>query len=387
MLRTHRDRWDMSFAEGGAAALATLHTKPCDVIISDFRMPGMDGAELLERVRDEYPGTARVILSGQTNEENLLRIIVLAHQFLTKPSTPEQIVETVERLIGVHATSTDEETRRDVTAIESLPSAPNTLIELVEALESDVGSAQSVGAVIERDPAAAAKVLHLVNSSAYSLGRQVSSVGQAVALLGMNTVRGLVLMHDLIRTFDVAGHLPAEWIHGLTLHSVETSRLARQLAADAAWESHAFMAGLLHEVGQLVLASSRPAAYRDVLATWRAVRDDTGESVMSEDGTLDVAELAAFEVCHGDVGADLLGLWGLPVPVVEAVSGHAAGTAITAATDASSAVALAHLMVEAELGPVCGRYDDTSPLDEDQLDEAARAAITRWRRELSRQRR
>ena len=93
MLRTSRDRWDMSFVDGGEAALAVLRERPCDVIVSDFRMPGMNGAQLLELVRRDHPGTARVILSGQTHEDSMLSIMVLAHEFLTKPSTPEQLVD------------------------------------------------------------------------------------------------------------------------------------------------------------------------------------------------------------------------------------------------------------------------------------------------------
>jgi DNA-binding NarL/FixJ family response regulator len=105
MLRTHRRQWEMSFADGGAAALTILRDRPCDVIFSDYRMPEMDGAELLERVRCEHPATARVILSGQTNQESLQRIVSLAHQFLNKPTTPEEIVATVEHLIVSHRTS------------------------------------------------------------------------------------------------------------------------------------------------------------------------------------------------------------------------------------------------------------------------------------------
>ncbi|MCA2213178.1 response regulator [Jidongwangia harbinensis] len=367
MLRAYRDRWDMSFAEGGEAALAAMREQPCDVIVSDYRMPGMDGAELLERVRNDYPGTARVILSGQTNEDNLLHIMVLAHEFLTKPSSPEQLVATLDRLIGVRTDAAD--------FVESLPSPPSALVELVQALDAEDASPASVGEIIERDPAATAKVLHLVNSSAYTAGRTVSNVSQAVVLLGLHTVRGLVLMHDLIRTFDVGGELPAGWIDGLTRHSVETSRLARLLAEGQDWESHAFTAGLLHEVGQLVLASSRPAAFRLVLDSWHAAAD----------GSVDLCptEQAAFGVSHLDVGAKLLGRWGLPAPVIEAVSGPA-GPDRPAAVDATWAVSLAHGAVEAELGPVCGRCHGAVPDDADALDPPARDVLSRWRERLRR---
>lgn len=380
MLRTYRDRWDMSFAEGAEAALAALRDRPCDVIVSDYRMPGMNGAQLLERVRLEYPATARVILSGQTNEDNLLSIMVLAHEFLTKPSSPEQLVATVERLIDVRAT-TRTGTRPDRVDVQSLPSPPHTLIELTAALDADDASASSVGTVIERDPAVTAKVLQLVNSSAYTVGRKVSDVGQAVALLGLHTVRGLVLMHDLIRTFDVEGGLPAEWLDGLTLHSVETSRLCRMFAADTDWESNAFTAGLLHEVGQLVLASTRPAEFARARDSWR-----DPEAEPADPAFLCVTESAIIGFSHIDAGADLLRFWGLPDRVIEAVAGHAGTVQPGAVTDASSAVALAHLVVEADLGAVCGPVG-AAPLDEGQLDEPAREVVTRWRRDRERHRR
>ncbi|GAB1691102.1 HDOD domain-containing protein [Krasilnikovia sp. M28-CT-15] len=369
MLRVHRDRWDMSFAEGGEEALAALRERPCDVIVSDHRMPGMDGAQLLERVRDQYPRTARVILSGQTDEANLPRIMALAHEFLTKPSTPDQLVGAIERLIG----------GGDRAGIQALPSPPAVLIELIDALQSDDASAQSIGDVIEGDPAITAKVLQLVNSSGYTVGRRVSNVGQAVAMLGVHTVRGLVMMHDLIRTFDVSGELPVAWMDGLTMHSVETSRLCRMLAAGTDWENPAATAGLLHEVGQLVLASSRPREFARTLEVWRD--SATGERV--EESSLCTAESAILGVCHTDSGADLLRYWGLPDPVVDAVLGHAAPEQPVAALDPRTAVVLAHLVVEADLGPVCGLLG-AAALDEEQLDDRARAAVSRWRRERSR---
>jgi HD-like signal output (HDOD) protein/ActR/RegA family two-component response regulator len=376
MLRTHRDRWDMSFAEGGAAALATMQSRPCDVIVSDYRMPGMDGAQLLETVRREYPGTARVILSGQTNEDNVLKIMVLAHEFLTKPSTPDEVAATVERLLGTRVPPSGAGQRQDVALVEALPSPPQTLMDLVAALDAEDASTESVGTVVERDPAATAKILHLVNSSAYTTGRKVSDVGQAVALLGLDTVRGLVLTHDLIRTFDIGGGMPAEWIDGLTLHSVETSRLARMLGADTDWQSHAFTGGLLHEVGQLVLASSRPADFHRVLAAWR----DGGAE--PDAAPLHVHEAAVFDVSHIDAGARLIGLWGLPAVIIEAIAGHATTEPPDAAVDPASAVALAHLAVEADLGAVCGPCGDPGAvLDVDRLDERSRAAVSRWRRE------
>jgi HD-like signal output (HDOD) protein/CheY-like chemotaxis protein len=382
MLRGHRDRWDMSFAEGGEAALAVLRSQACDLIVSDYRMPGMDGAELLERVRTEYPGTARMILSGQTDEDNLFALMALADEFLAKPSTPEELVATLERLISVRPPAATGGTRRPAAIVGALPSPPRVLADLVAALDAGDATAASVAAVIEGDPAATAKVLHLVNSSAYTAGHRISDVAEAVSLLGLHTVRGLALGHGLIHPFEPGGAVPAGWIEALTRHAVETARLSRLLAAGTGGASEAFAAGLLHEVGQLVLASSRPAAFAVALAAWR----DAGAHA-----TLAAAELAALGVSHVEAGTDLLGRWGLPAPVVEAVAGHG-GAVPPAVTGPASAVALAHAVVEAALGPVCGPAGGTgapgedapdgAALDEAALDEAAREAVTRWRRHL-----
>jgi HD-like signal output (HDOD) protein/CheY-like chemotaxis protein len=376
MLRTERSRWDMSFAPGGAEALNTMRDRPCDVVVSDFRMPGMDGGELLGHVRTLYPGTARVILSGQTGEDDVLRVVALAHHFLSKPTSRDQLVQTVDRLIAAQAASGGESARRDVSMVQSLPSAPTILLDLIAALDAEEASAGSVAAVIEQDPAAAAKVLQLANSSASMIGRKVSDVAQAIALLGTQTVRGLVLMHDVVRSLDPGGLMPAGWIKELTDHSVQTSRLARKLAGGAPWQHEAFTAGLLHEVGQLVLSSSRGDGYSALLRVW-------ADGGASEPASLDAVERAAFGTCHSEAGANLLTLWGLPAPVVAGVARHtAAEIEGLAVDDAASAVALAHLVVEAQFGAVCEAPGYAETLHEQDLGSAEREIIEQWRSAL-----
>ncbi|WP_127506104.1 HDOD domain-containing protein [Actinoplanes solisilvae] len=371
MLRTERNRWDMSFAPGGAEALAAMNDRPCDVVVTDFRMPGMDGGDLLSRVRALYPGTARVILSGQTGEDNVLRVIALSHQFLSKPTSREQLVQTVDRLLAAQAASGDGSARSDAAMVQSLPSAPSILPELIMALEANDSSAGSIAAVIESDPAATAKVLQLVNSSASMVVQPISDVAQAVALLGPPTVRGLVVMHDVVRSLDPEGLLPARWIQELTEHSVRTSRLARLLAGDTSWASEAFTAGLLHEVGQLVLASSRGDGYPAVLRAW-ADSD-------APPAPLDTAELAAFGTCHSEAGANLLQLWGLPVTVVSAVAEHAKAEVGPKVHDPGSAVALAHRIVEAEFGLVCEAPGHGESFTDQDVSAADRDVVEGWR--------
>ncbi|MEV6493171.1 HDOD domain-containing protein [Actinoplanes sp. NPDC051633] len=382
MLRRESSRWEMSFAAGAAEALAVMAARRCNVVVSDFRMPGMDGGELLSRVQTLYPTTARVILSGQTGEKDVLRVIALAHQFLTKPAGRDQLVQTVDRLIAAQAATGDDSARRDVSMVDSLPSPSGVVMQLITELNAEDASAESVGAIIEQDPAAAAKVLHLVNSSASMVGHVVTDVVQAVALLGTHTVRGLVLMHDVVRSLDPEGVLPNGWIQNLTDHSVHTSRLARRLAGSAPWANEAFTAGLLHEVGQLVLASSRRDDYPGALSTWRDVKPAGAEADPEVSPRLDEVERTLFGTCHSEAGANLLALWGLPAAVVESVAGHAAPGTVSSVQDPAAAVAFAHRVVEAELGDVCGSGGHGSDAFGEDLGEPEREAIERWRATL-----
>jgi HD-like signal output (HDOD) protein/CheY-like chemotaxis protein len=379
MLRSQRNRWDMSFAGGGAEALALLGERHCDVVVSDFRMPEIDGAALLEKVRTMSPDTARIILSGQTSADNVMRVMALAHQFLNKPATSDEIVEAIELVLGAQVTtSTSADIISDVSGVSSLPSPPALLVELLNVLEDETVSASSIGKVIERDPAVAAKILNLANSSACTAGRRLADITQAVALLGTNVVRGLVLLHDIVNVFAEGVHLPAAWMDALNAHSVQCAQLAGRLSTGKPWAPHAFTAGLLHEVGQLVLATSRPDQFGIVVSQWR----QAAESAEASAPRLCDLELDGLGTSHSDAGASLLSLWGLPSDIVEAAAGHARTETPATADDLNATVALAHIVVEQELGPVCGTSPST-PFDETALGATERHHIERWRASVS----
>ncbi|GAA2672850.1 HDOD domain-containing protein [Actinoplanes palleronii] len=388
MLRTQRNRWEMSFANGGAEALALLGERHCDVVVSDFRMPEIDGAALLEKVRTVSPDTARIILSGQTSADNVMRVMTLAHRFLNKPATSDEIIEAIELVLSAQmTTSTSPGIISDVSGVSSLPSPPALLAELLSVLEDEKASASSIGKVIEGDPAIAAKILNLANSSGCTAGRRLADITQAVALLGTNVVRGLVLLHDIVSVFAAGVHLPAAWMDALNTHSVQCAQLAHRLSIGKEWAQHAFTAGLLHELGQLVLATSRPDQFGVIVSEWRQAGEaaeagaHTAEAGVKAAPALGELETAGLGTSHSDAGASLLSLWGLPADVVEAAAGHARTETPTTAENLNAAVALAHTMVEQEFGPVCG-IRPISPLDESTLGPAERNHLQQWRASL-----
>ncbi|MBV9849174.1 MAG: response regulator [Armatimonadetes bacterium] len=101
MLRPLRHEWAMTFAEGGPAALDALAGAEFDVIVTDMRMPGMSGAQLLAEVRRRHPRVARIVLSGQSDREHLQQLAQTPHEYLSKPCDTELLKETVRRLCGL----------------------------------------------------------------------------------------------------------------------------------------------------------------------------------------------------------------------------------------------------------------------------------------------
>ncbi|WP_233148206.1 response regulator [Rhodopirellula sp. MGV] len=314
MLRHQRSVWDMHFVSGGEAALQWLVDNPCNVIVTDMRMPGIDGAELLRRVSELYPNTVRLVLSGQSEHEKILRAVGPAHQFMSKPCDPQVLVNTIERACGLHSQLRDEKLKGLISQLTTLPSLPKIYLELVKDLESDETSIERIGKKIGSDVAMTAKVLQLVNSSFFGLPQRVSCPEHAVSLLGLNVIRPLVLTAKAFSQFENLDMRGFKLQH-LIDHSLTVAMLAKRIAETESSDAHlvddAFIAGMVHDVGKLVLAHNLPSEYMEVVAT----ADRAGLP-------LHVVEQQTFNASHAEVGAHLLGLWGLPNPIVEAVAFH-----------------------------------------------------------------
>jgi HD-like signal output (HDOD) protein len=311
LLRSERDRWDAVYALGGEAAMAELERTPFDVIVSDMRMPRVDGAALLAHVREQYPNMVRIVLSGHTELESAMRAAPVAHQFLTKPCDAQVLKCTIRRALALLALLGDVALRRLVGRLGALPSAPQHLAQLMAATEDPEVSLGDIARIIERDMAMCARCLQLVNSAFFGLPRRVNDVAQAVSYLGTGLIRNLLLTHEIFNAFDpavIARGFDAELLYR---HSLLTAKVSARLSTNTVVAADAFMAGMLHDVGTLLLATKLPRELEAVLA----LANDEGLS-------LEAAERATLGVSHAQLGAYLLGLWGLPYPIVEAVAFH-----------------------------------------------------------------
>jgi len=309
-LHGRRGAWDMVFADGCRSALGELERAPFDVIVSDVRMPGMDGTTLLQQVKVQYPSTVRIILSGHSDVEAALRAVSVAHQFLSKPCPSEVLTDVVERACSLHALLDDDAIRRVITGMEALPSQPKVYQEVSRVLAEPNVAVRSVAKLVEQDVAICAKILQLVNSSFFGVPRRLSSIEAAISYLGMNMVRRLVLSVEAFRPWETT-RIPGLDFEALMEHSLVAGHLASRLLSDKKDAEDAFLAAMLHDIGTLVLAS----ACREQLASVLAAS-------VAQERPLELVEEEVFGVSHGPVGAYLLGLWGLPYPIVEAVAHH-----------------------------------------------------------------
>jgi HD-like signal output (HDOD) protein len=338
-LRKQRHVWDMTFAIGGQAAVDELARQTFDVVVSDMKMPGLDGPALLELVRDRYPATARIILTGQAERDAVLRALPVAHQFLSKPCDSRTLLDVIERACGLQSILRSEAIRAVVGSIGALPSADPSYLALAEILKAPNAGLSQVAAVVEQDPSMAAKVLQLVNSAYFGLATRVTSVMDAVRYLGVDRLTGLLL------TARVFGRFGSKAAQGFSLdvlqrHSFLVANGTRALLEGSSFRDEAFTAALLHDIGQLVLAVGVPDKYATVLAVADA-----------EDRPLHEVETEVLGVGHAEVGAYLLGVWGVPFSIVEPVAfHHRPSEVMTGTRDVLAAIHVADAVLEA--GPV-----------------------------------
>lgn len=315
MLFPLRREWTMAFASSGAQALELLERQHFDVVVTDMRMPGMDGPQLLAEVKKRRPDTLRFVLSGQSESEVVYRSVGEAHQFLSKPCKPALLKECVDKAFALREVLTSDSLKSVVAQIRALPPVPQVYAELCEALKSPECTIADVGRVIETDPAMTAKILQLTNSAFFGLRHHVTTAAQAASLLGLNTIKALVLTTGIFAPLE-GSKLPrgfsidALWRHSIIVGGYaqaicQLEKTSKEVAGDA------YTAGLLHDAGKLVIASASPQDYAHV----------HDYAVVNGVGFTD-AEKALLGCTHAEIGAYLLGIWGLPHPIVEAVAYH-----------------------------------------------------------------
>jgi DNA-binding NarL/FixJ family response regulator len=299
VLRTHRGAWDLRFAAGGGAAIAEMERSPADLVITDMRMPEMDGVALLTIIRERWPQAVRVVLSGQTDADAGLAAVRVAHQFLNKPCEHDAIVVLVERVVRLMALLPDPRQRAIAAGLSSLAPRPCSRAELERLLADPHARPAAVMPVIATDVALAAKILQLSSSAFFVRTHPFTDLETAVACLGMDPLRTLAASQAFTENQE---SVDDDWLEAHHAQAVREARSARGSTGDPAVGGPTYLGGLFSDLSALVVASST-------------------------DSRAPSAPAAPL------LGAWLLGIWGVAWPLVERVANQAQARA--AAPDAA----------------------------------------------------
>ncbi len=314
MLRPMRDDWETDFAESGQQALKVMENTPFDLVVSDMRMPVMDGAQLLNEVKNKFPETIRIILSGQAGEDAIMRAAGSMHQYLSKPCSCENLQSVITRACSLRDYMNNPSLKKLVSQVESIPSVPKLYVEVMDEMKSEDCSINKVGEIISQDIGMSTKILQMANSAFFGFSQSIGSAGHAVEVLGLDTIKAMVLSQQIFSQFD-GTKMKGFSIDNLWNHSMSIGGLALKIAKseqmDAPSQQFAFTAGLVHDIGALIIAQNFPDKLQEALS-------------LAQDSQMELwrAEEKIFNTNHESVGAYLLGLWGLPDPIVETVAFH-----------------------------------------------------------------
>jgi putative nucleotidyltransferase with HDIG domain len=301
-----RNEWSMEFLSSGDAALESLAQNPADVIVSDMRMPGMDGWQLLAEVKKLHPQTVRLVLSGHADAGAIMRLIGTAHQYIAKPGETASLKAAIAQAELLKRLLNSDKLALLVGRVSTLPSCPAAFQAITQCLQRPNATVAEAAKIIGRDVAMTANIMKLVNSAFFGARQSFTRVDRAVAYLGLDTLAALVLGHSLFQSGESKVSDETS-LDRLWRHSMQTATAARAIALHEhlplARAEEAFLAGMLHDVGRVVFATRNTAK--------------AGEAAISKEDALE-----EIEKHHAEVGAYLLGLWGFPSHIVAAVAHH-----------------------------------------------------------------
>lgn len=314
MLNSKKKEWSMHFVSSGQSALEFLSTQKVDIIVSDMRMPGMDGATLLGLVREKYPSITRIALSGYSDIEMISESVKVTHLFIAKPTDFETITLILERSFYILDIISDPILCEFISGISSVPCVPMIYQELVRELSKEDASIENVGFIVAKDIGISAKLLQIVNSSFFGFAREILSPQEAAAHLGLDIIQNLVLSIKIFEQFE--GDIDKSLFDKIWRRSQLVSSTAKVIAKAEGFSNkeidQVFAAGILQDIGKLIILKYHSQNIAGFLSPWEDING----------GPSQYLEQSTFGVSHDRISAYLLNLWGIPHPVITCVIHH-----------------------------------------------------------------
>jgi len=302
------ESWDTAFVPGADVALYMMGERPVDAVVASARLSGMSTADFLRLTKLRYPRIARIALSNPGDRGAMLSTLPVANQCLSKSCGIDVLARAVEHTTQLQGMLFSDATQSLVAEVGALPSLPASLMAVDAALSNENSSLGQIADIMSGDVAMVAKVLQLVNSSFFGLRAEIRDLRQAVAYLGVETLRDFALASAVFRAFTPSPLLPTDWLARFNAHSLAVADIMGQLVRTSAAKCEANVSGTLHDVGELIVAERAPEKLLEIAG------DVTGGASPDE------AEVHHLGTTYPVIGGYLLSMWGIGHNVIEAVA-------------------------------------------------------------------
>jgi HD-like signal output (HDOD) protein len=303
--------WITAFAGNGAQALHELERRPQDVVVAEAEALAPHGETLLATVGERWPWTSRIGICASPDCASRPYQVPLpaAHQYIYRECAADEFHEAVERCLKLQDCLSHPGLRLLIGSIRQLPPRPRTFARLQVMMSHKNVTPKKICAVIEADAAITAKVLQLANCAMFHDQDRVRSIEQALVRLGFSGVRNLVMCSEVLAGWSRAACSDVN-LDSMQAHVQRVARVTAALTAGTYYDE-AVLAAFLHDIGYWVLVQERPEEL-----------DRAAALALAEDIPMHEAERRVLGTSHAEIGAYLLGLWGMPNTLVEAIAHH-----------------------------------------------------------------
>lgn len=293
----------------GEEALAFMEHTPVNLVVSDIRMPGINGFDFLRQVKEKHPETMRVALSGYTDSRAIYKALEenVAKMYMFKPWDNRELLNTIEKMFQLEEVFTDRKIMDLINNLDDIPTIPSLYNKIRTMIQEDE-DIDKIAKLIESDQSSSAKILRIANSAFY--GAKTGSISQAIMYIGLANIKSILLSNAV---FNAKGPLKDQ-IRELWHHAALTNKMTNHLFLKITGKKipNVFAsAGLLHNVGMVVLMSHFPELCMEIMAASAGAHDDPPEIGKTILG-----------VAHEELGGYLLNWWELPLPIVESALYH-----------------------------------------------------------------
>ena len=275
-LRDLRSHWDVTRAESAGEALALCDQEPIDVVIVDMNAPPAGGLDLLHRIEARHPAALRLIRWAPSDRREVIPALRVVQQMIPRSCDAQVTANLIERLCGFRSFLVDDEIRSKLGVLHELPVRPAHYMRIRRKLDDPRTSVEAVAQLLQEDLALSSRVLQLANSPLLGTKQPLVTIHQAITHLGLNMLKSLILVEEIFTRAKESGLDRGFPYRGFYRHSLLTAQIARGIMVGRGSHEEAFVAGMLHDFGKLILQATglseedvpSPAAGGYVLGTW-----------------------------------------------------------------------------------------------------------------------